>query len=263
MGPLNVFNPFKIWLMVVLIVGISLIGYIAYKFFGRSAGVLVGGFLGGAISSTATSLSYSRKARHSQDMSKLASTVIMIASGVVFIRVLIEIAVVAPSSFTTLATPMAIMLAACVVASSVGWLMFHGRYESSQPPSNPTEFKSALLFAGLYALVLWGLAATKQYLNQDALYVIAAVSGLTDMDAITLSTAQMVEFHSVNPTGFDGSESSIDPRTGCRLLITAAVSNLLFKSWIVAAVGGWRLFLRVGMLFSIPVVCGVILFWLW
>ena len=190
MGPLNVFNPFKIWLMVVLIVGISLVGYIAYKFFGRSAGVLVGGILGGAISSTATSLSYSRKARQSREMSKLASTVIMIASSVVFIRVLIEIAVVAPSNLAALGVPMLIMLAACAVASLIGWSMFRGKYESSSTPSNPSEFKSALLFGGLYALVLWGLAATKQYLNDDALYVIAALSGLTDMDAITLSTAQ-------------------------------------------------------------------------
>lgn len=263
MGPLNVFNPFKIWLMVVLIVGISLVGYIAYKFFGRSAGVLVGGILGGAISSTATSLSYGRKARQSQDMSKLASTVIMIASSVVFIRVLIEIAVVAPSNFTSLGVPMVIMLAACIAASLIGWSMFRGKYQSTSPPSNPSEFKSALLFGGLYALVLWGLAATKQYLNDDALYVIAALSGLTDMDAITLSTAQMVEVQSTSSNESIEIGSSIDPRTGWKLLVTAAISNLVFKAGIVAAVGGWRLFLRVGSLFAIPILCGAILIWFW
>lgn len=262
MGPLNVFNPFNIWLMVVLIVGISLAGYIAFKFFGQSAGALVGGLLGGAISSTATSLSYGRKARQLPSMTMLATTVIVIASSVVFVRVLIELAVVAPNNFKPMATPMAIMLGSCVVAAVISWSMFRGQNEAVSQPSNPTELKSALLFAGLYALVLWGLAATRQYLNDDALYVVAALSGLTDMDAITLSTGRMVEQGSQFVDG-QANANQFGSGIGARLLLTAAIANLIFKAGVVAFVGGWRLFVRVAGLFLIPIATGALLIWFW
>ena len=249
MGPLDIFNPFNIWLMVVLIVGISLAGYIAYKFFGKSAGVIVGGLLGGAISSTATSVGYSKKARGSEAMSGLAAAVIVIASTVVFVRVLIELAVVAPSHWREMGMPIAIMLGSCMVAAWIAWWMFQGQNDPLPEPTNPSELKSALLFGALYALVLWGLAAARQYFTEDALYVVAILSGLTDMDAITLSTGRMVELST------DGLESTL----GWRLLVTAAISNLVFKSGIVAVMGGKRLFVRVGLLFSIPIGCGILL----
>ncbi|HBO44077.1 MAG TPA: MgtC/SapB family protein, partial [Planctomycetaceae bacterium] len=91
-GPLDVLNPREIWLMVVLIVGMSLGGYITYKFLGRNARILLGGFLGGAISSTATTASYSRRAGGDSLGLSAAAVVILIASTVVFGRVLIEIA---------------------------------------------------------------------------------------------------------------------------------------------------------------------------
>ena len=94
--PVDVLNPFETWLLVVLIVGMSLGGYIVYKFFGRNAGILLGGILGGAISSTATMVSYSRQARGAESNARAAAIVIMIASTIVFLRVLLEIAIVAP-----------------------------------------------------------------------------------------------------------------------------------------------------------------------
>ena len=96
-GPYGVLNPFEIWLIVVLIVGISLGGYIAYKFFGTRAGTLLGGILGGMISSTATTVSYARRTRHAPEAVGLAAFVITVASTIVFGRVIFEIAVVAPS----------------------------------------------------------------------------------------------------------------------------------------------------------------------
>ena len=89
-------NPFEIWLMVVLIVGMSLGGYILYKFLGRDAGTLLGGVLGGAISSTATTVSYARGARDDAAAARTAAVVIMIASAVSCLRVLAAVAVVAP-----------------------------------------------------------------------------------------------------------------------------------------------------------------------
>jgi hypothetical protein len=84
-------NPREIWLMVVLIVGISLAGYIVYKSFGEQVGIVVGGILGGLISSTATTISYARRAVNSPATSRSAAIVIMVASTVVFGRILLEI----------------------------------------------------------------------------------------------------------------------------------------------------------------------------
>ena len=94
---LNVLNPFNIWLMVVLIVGMSLGGYILYKFLGRDAGTWLGGILGGAISSTATTVSYARGTRGDPAAAGTAAVVIMIASTISCLRVAAAVAVVAPS----------------------------------------------------------------------------------------------------------------------------------------------------------------------
>jgi uncharacterized membrane protein (DUF4010 family) len=100
--PFNILNPFTIWLMVVLLVGISLSGYLIYKFFGRTAGIFLGGILGGAISSTATTFSYARRSREDAEQVSASALVIFLASIVVCGRVLVEIAVVAGSYFQVL-----------------------------------------------------------------------------------------------------------------------------------------------------------------
>src|SRR6185436_20081432 len=109
-GPYEVLNPFKIWLMVVLIVGISLGGYIAYKALGPRAGALAGGLLGGLISSTATTVSYARRSKQSPDTVTLAMFVITMASAVVFARVLVLIGATAPAFLSTAWPPLAAML---------------------------------------------------------------------------------------------------------------------------------------------------------
>ena len=103
---MDVFNPFKTWLMVVLIVGMSLGGYIAYKFLGHDAGVLLGGVLGGVISSTATTVSLGPAGAAKPDRVRAAAVVILIASTVVFVRVLVEIGLVAPSLLAEAAPPL-------------------------------------------------------------------------------------------------------------------------------------------------------------
>jgi uncharacterized membrane protein (DUF4010 family) len=95
-GPYAVLNPRQIWLMVVLIVGIGLGGYIVYKFFGRDAGLLMAGVLGGIISSTATTVSYSKRAANSESGDRGAGIVILLSSAVSCALALVEIAVVAP-----------------------------------------------------------------------------------------------------------------------------------------------------------------------
>lgn len=255
-SPLDVLNPFEIWLMVVLMVGISLGGYLTYKFLGSSAGTLLGGVLGGAISSTATTLSYARRAATDPNASGLASLVILIASTVVFARVLVEIAFVAPGNFWQLAPPVLILMAGSAITGLIAWIKLHGRSDRMPEQQNPTELRSAIVFAVLFAGVSMALAAAKKYLGGQGLYAIAALSGLTDMDAITLSAGRMVE------RGTDA--GGITAAQGWKLIVVAAMSNLVFKAGMALAVGSWALFARVSLLFLGPMLTGAaLLLWGW
>jgi uncharacterized membrane protein (DUF4010 family) len=252
-GPLDVFNPFKTWLMVVLIVGMSLGGYIVYKFLGRDAGILLGGFLGGVISSTATTVSYARQGRTGAVREHVAAVVIMIASTVVFIRVLVLIAVVAPDMLPAAAGPMIGLMLLTLIPTLAAW--YHVRREPSELPEqkNPTQMKSAVFFAAMYAVVLFALAAAKRYTDGQALYPVALVSGLTDVDAVTLSISGMVN------------SRALAAADAWRLIVAAVLSNLVFKAGIVGVLASRKLLGRIALLFAIPMAGGIalILFWPW
>jgi len=250
-GPYKVLNPHDIWRMVVLIVAISLSGYVAYKVLGQRAGTFLGGILGGLISSTATTVSYSRRCREAPDIYPLAMFVIIIASAVAYARVLIEIAAVAPSHVNTMGLPLGAMLAWMLVIAVALFFHARGREAKVPEPSNPAELKSALLFGALYALVIFAVGAAKQHLGEGALYGIAIVSGLTDMDAITLSIARMVD------------QNRIDPANGWHLILTASLSNLAFKAGVGVFLGGWRFGVRLLLASGAGIAGGLLLLFLW
>lgn len=244
-------NPKNIWMMVVLIVGISLIGYFIYKFFGSKAGVLLGGILGGLVSSTATTISYSRMAGKKDSASKLAAFVILTASAVSLIRVMVEISVVAPSSFIAFLYPLAAELLAMIILVFV--LFFQNREQKAEIPaqSNPAELKAALIFALLYGTISFVSAVVKDNFGDQALYFVSVVSGLTDLDAITLSTAKMTE------------EKNIEASLGWRLVLVATLSNLVFKGVMALTMGNRQLGRFVGFLFGILIITGLLIIFLW
>lgn len=251
-GPLDVLNPFETWLMVVFIVGLSLSGYVVYKFFGREAGILLGGLLGGAVSSTATTVTYARQARETPQALPSVTIVILIASAVSLLRVLVAVTVVSPNFACSVAGPVAVMLALTILPSLVLW--YRVERESAPPttgPQNPTHLRSAIVFGAMYSLVLFGLAAAKQYLGGRGLMAMAAVSGLTDMDAITLSTARM------------SLADSTVADSGWRLIIAAAMANLVAKTLLAGALGGRALFWRVGLLLLLPMLGGAATLFFW
>jgi uncharacterized membrane protein (DUF4010 family) len=248
-GPWAVFNLFEIWLLVVLIVGINLAGYIAWKFIGGRSGALVGGLLGGVISSTATTVSYARRTKENRDAAPLATAVIMIATAVVVVRVLIEVAVVAPQLLARVVMPIGIVLAAAIVLSLGIWWRAARQPAEPSEQENPTMLRAALLFAVVYAIVLLAVAWARDAIGDSGLDYVAIVAGLTDVDAITLSTAKMASL------------GQLDPGRAWRMILIAFISNLAFKIGIVAVLGSGRLLLRVAILFAIlgAVVAAVIL----
>lgn len=250
-GPFGVLNPFRIWLMVVLIVGIGLGGYVIYKQFGERTGTLLGAVLGGLISSTATTVSFSRLSKTSSQAAGLAAFAILMASAIVFARVLIEIGTVAPGFLPVAARPLSVMLVGLALLSLGLWFFIRRQPTHLVAQANPSELKPALIFGGLYALVVLAVAAAQEYFGTSGLYVVAAISGLTDMDAITLSVSQMV------------SDGKLAGSTGWRVILIGSMANLIFKAGIVGALGNRRLFGYTAFLFGLAVALGALLLAFW
>jgi uncharacterized membrane protein (DUF4010 family) len=250
-GPYGVLNPFQIWLMVVLIVGISMAAYVAYRWLKPADASVAAGVLGGLISSTALTASY---ARQSRDQSKHApaAVAVIVASAVVFARVLAEVALVAPALLSGVGPP---LLTMGLVVALIAALAYRaagsqsGSVESSREP--PLDLRTPVVFGTLYAAVLLGTAATRAYFGPEAVYVVAALSGLTDVDAITLSTASLIE------------AGRLTEQTGWRVIIVGALSNMVFKGGVLAVLGSRDLLIRVGAAFAAAIAAGIAILGLW
>lgn len=252
-GPYGVLNPFRIWLMVVLVVGISIGSYLAHRLLGERGGVLVAGLLGGMISSTATTVSYARQAGERPGIAPSAAVVVVLASVVMFARVIGEVAVVAPGELSAMAPPLVLMGLGLVVAALVLGRAARGPGGEGAlaPPEAPSELRTAMAFGFLYGLVLVAVAAAREHLGAGGLYAVAAISGLTDMDAITLSTAQLVR------------AERLDAAVGWRIILVGGMANLVLKYLVLAVLGGRSLSRRVGVAFGGALLLGAGLLALW
>jgi uncharacterized membrane protein (DUF4010 family) len=227
MGPYGALNPYQIWLMVVLIAGISLAGYIALRLVGARHGAILLGLFGGLVSSTATTMVYSRHGRDAR-FTTVAAFVILVANLVVMVRVGAVTAVVAPGALRDVA----IVLGAAAAAGATGALGFWWRTMRDRPElpvpeiKNPTELRAALGFGALYGLVLLASAWLADLAGSRGLYVVAMVSGLTDVDALTLSALRLFGL---------GTVSSLQAATAIAIAIGA---NLAFKLGLVYSLGG-------------------------
>jgi uncharacterized membrane protein (DUF4010 family) len=197
------------------------------------------------ISSTATTVSVARGSKEAPGKPAMAAFVIATASAIVFLRVGMLLAATAPQFLRAAALPLGAMFAVLAV---FGWSNLRrandGGGHAMPEQRNPTELKPALLFGLLYAVVLLAVAAANRHFGQQGLYVAAVISGLTDMDAITLSVAQLVK------------AAEVSPGTGWRLIVVAAMANLAFKAATVAALGERKLFPRVALAFGAAAATG-------
>lgn len=250
-GWYDVLNPWRIWMMVVLIVGISLVAYLARRILGARAGGLVGGLLGGLISSTATTVSFARRSREVPLTVATSTLVIMLASAAVNARVLFEIGVVAPALLRVAIGPLGSLLIVMGALSLIPFFSSRQYVEDGSDYDNPAQLQVAIGFGVLYATVLLTVAAVRTHFGDRALYAVAVLSGLTDLDAITLSTAELVQ------------SQRLDSVLGLRVILLAIMSNLVFKLGVVALLGSRRLLIAVSLLFGISLAVGacVLIFW--
>ena len=237
-GPYNTLNPHQTWLMVVLISGLSLAGYIALRFVGQRYGAPLLGFLGGLVSSTATTLVYARHGKN-EGMVQLAVVVILIANLVVIIRLALEGIAVSPRVLPQLLPVLASGLTAGLAGTALLWRNLAKGADLPVPEiTNPTELRTAVGFGLLYVLVLFFSAWLTAQVGKSGLYGVAIVSGLTDVDAITLSSLRLFE------TG------KLEADHAVTAIVLAFLANMGFKFGLIAAIGGAPLAKRCALGFA-------------
>lgn len=194
--PWRALNPYKLWLLVIMISALSLIGYVATRWLGSARGVAVTGLTGGLVSSTAVTLSMAKESRETgrEAMSFNYAVGILVSWVVMFLRIILMVAVLGPSLLLPLMWPLGAMLVVNLVFVSV----FYLRGSRTQPGSvnevplrNPFSLWSASKFGLLFALVLLLVEVSRQSFSASSVVWVGALAGLTDVDAITLS---MVDF---------------------------------------------------------------------
>jgi len=246
-GPYDAFNPHQAWLMVVLISGISLTGYTALHTVGTRYGAPLLGFLGGLVSSTATTLLYAKNSKSNQSMAHLAASVIVIATMVVLLRLLVVSAVVAYGALPGLLPVLAGGFLFGLAVALYNWRKLDKATGLNIPETaNPAELRTAIGFGLLYVAVLLGAAWMQDIAGSRGLYAVALVSGLTDVDAITLSSLRLFNI------------GLLSEHQAVTSIAIAFLSNIAFKFGMVVFVGGWALAKHVATGFG-AITCGVLL----
>jgi uncharacterized membrane protein (DUF4010 family) len=226
-GPYDALNPHQIWWMVVLISGLSLAGYASLRFVGAKHGATLLGLFGGMASSTATTMVFARHGRSHNDMVRTATLVILLANLVVMARLGVVAFVVAPKLILPLLVVLGTGLLFGLTVTAWGWRTLGSGAALPMPEiTNPTELKTALTFGALYAGVLVISAALQDYAGSKGLYLVSLASGLTDVDAIVLSTLRLFNTDTL------ASEVAVTSVT------LAILANLLFKTGLVISIGG-------------------------
>lgn len=230
MGPFDVLNPFNIGLMVALIAGISFVGYIAARFMSEGKSLAATGVIGGMVSSTATTISLSTRARHAAGSAIPVAAGILAASGTMFVRMLIVVGIVDVALLPPLLAPLGAMTLATYVMALFLFTRARSRSSPLEPVThrNPFELRLAFQFGVIYAIVIFVTKAAQTLFSDTGLYVSSVLAGTTDVDAITLS---MTSFH----------RDGLDPRTAVIALTLAAMTNTAVKGGLSVWFGRWAL----------------------
>jgi uncharacterized membrane protein (DUF4010 family) len=259
LGPFDAVNPRAAWMLVVLVVALSLAGYIAQTLLGARAGTLATGLLGGLVSSTASTVGAARSVRAGGAHAN-AAAITLLSCGILPLRLMLLVGVASKGALAMLWPWLAGIGVATLIA---GFISSHVRARSAidataattaatsttnsttdahaahgsttlatNPPSkpqNPTQLSSAFAFASVFVVIQIVTKATMAYAGSAALLVVAAASGITDMDAIALSVAREFE-----AGGMDGTLL-------VRATLVALAVNTLFKLGVARIMGDAKL----------------------
>jgi uncharacterized membrane protein (DUF4010 family) len=253
-GPEQSLNPFRIWWIVVLIAAIGFVGYIAIKVAGTRLGAMLTAAFGGMASSTVLALSFARMARETPELRSLLAAGVAVASSLMAIRILALAAILNPALLLALAVPMAAMTVVGLAGAGLLWLSARRtNIGSATPVTNPFEFWTAIKLAAFMTVVLLLAAVMHQWYGERGVDLVAAIAGLADVDAITVSMS-----HSLAGGSMAASAASL-------AVSIAAIVNTLVKAGVVWVIGGKRMGVQVGIVavaMSVAAVAGLLI-WNW
>jgi uncharacterized membrane protein (DUF4010 family) len=247
-GPYGVLNPYRIGFMVLLIAAIGFVGYVAMRLWGHGRGLLVAGAVGGLVSSTAVTLAASARAKATPALAGLAALAVIVASTIMFVRILVATFIVERTLFTPLLPPLGAMAVTGVAICAVLYVrQARGPVSPTTVElSNPFELSSAVKFGAFFIVILILSRWAMETFGEGGSYVTGVLAGLTDVDAITLSMANLVK------------SGDLEVRVAERTVVLAACSNTLVKGGMALVLGGTALGRRVLVAFAIVLGVGLV-----
>lgn len=223
LDPWGAFNPFQLWSLVIIISALSLVGYVAMRWLGPGRGTALTALAGGLVSSTAVTLNFAKRSREQSDVSAMLATGVLIAWAVMYLRVIVEVAVVHPPLLVRIAGPMSALAVICLALALRGWRhASNGHTGNGLPIRNPFSLVSATQFALFFTAILFTVKLSEIYLPTETLYGVAAVAGFAEVDAMVLSLASLVR---------DGGDADM----ASRAILLATLTNTWTKTGLVMA----------------------------
>ncbi len=256
MHMLAALQPFKVWMIVVLVSFISFVGYILVKVIGASAGIGLTGIIGGLASSTVTTLSFAKRSKELPAWNQTFAVAILLASSVMFPRLLIQIGVFNQALMRNMAVPILVTGAAGVLMACIYFLRSGKKEETGEKSEevsfdNPFSLKSAITFGLVLASIMMVTRLAITYLGESWLPVVAIVSGLTDADAIafSISDAQRAGLVSLDWAAFN--------------VVLGALSNTFMKLFLAYTLGDRGLFRHLLLSFLVMGTVGIVTMFLY
>lgn len=229
-------RPQAVWLMVVLVAAIRFVGYFLAKVFGGEKGILVSGLIGGFVSSTAVTMGISQESKGKSGVIIFLAP-ILVASGIMFFRVLFEVIIVTQGRHGLLAEvvlPLGVVGVVSLVLAGVLLLYRKKQHKkirtSSLEIDQPLQLHAALSFGLFFLFILLISEKIGEYFSASGLYITGAIAGLTDVDAITLAMANLVSL------------GDLQADVAARVILLAVAVNTLVKLSIVFVFGSVLLF---------------------
>ena len=253
MGPFLAFNPYSIWMMVVLISGIGFLGYVLMRMLGAKAGIIATGVVAGLASSTATTLAFSKRSRDVPGLASDYAMAVILSCTTMYARLAVMIGIIDRQLLVVLATPIVFMAAPGILYAV--WVWFRSRHAPAtevQTPAigNPLSLKTSIQFALLYGVAAFVIKVVTAYGWTDAVLPLSFLSGLTSVDAMSLL---MANNHTAGVTVL---------QLAAQAVIITCVANNVAKAGIAVVFGSRGYVLRVAIVLGLMGVAGVGALWL-
>jgi uncharacterized membrane protein (DUF4010 family) len=249
-GPFGGVNPREIWLIAIVLAGVSFVGYVAVKTLGSQHGIMLAAAAGGLVSSTAVTASNARRAAAGEGTPRLLAAGVALATAVSFARVIAIVAALKPELLKLLAPALAAAILAALVYAFISAYWRGGSDEQDQSVEfkNPFGFWSVLGFAILLAAIVMAGRALGENLGSTGAIVGALALGLADVDAVTVSMSRLTP-------------QPLSLQSAALAILAAVVSNNLSKIAIGAAVGRGAFAIEIAVMAGLCFAAGALAYW--